>query len=145
MFKAAGKKEADALDDLARISAGVYTSEAKIPLQGVCVIFTRNGQNGKRELLAVQLSNYDGLTDVISMQAPPPENSQTLSPGAQAYATVDVTAEQPGYGRTLVQGVQLFSGAQSVQEFMLVPSATLPQQYERTQVFTIEPQTLQEV
>ena len=76
MLKAASKKEADALDHQGSVVARVYTSDAKIPVQGATVIFTKIAEDGQRELLAVRLTNYDGYTDPIMVDAPPLADSQ---------------------------------------------------------------------
>ena len=39
-------------------------------------------------------------------------------------------------------GAQVFSGTQSVQELMLLPTPSLPERYDRTQTITIPAQTL---
>ena len=58
------------------------------------------------------------------------------------YARVDVAVDLPGYDRVLVTGAQVFSGTQSVQELMLLPTPSLPERYDRTQTITIPAQTL---
>ena len=142
MLKAASKKEADALDHQGSVFARVYTSDAKIPVQGATVIFTKIAEDGQRELLAVRLTNYDGYTDPIMVDAPPLADSQNYSPDVQAYAVINITAEEASYGRILVRNAQVFSDTETVQEFMLIPSPMLPEQYAQTEVFSIPPQNL---
>ena len=64
------------------------------------------------------------------------------SSGAMPYARVDVAVDLPGYDRVLVTGAQVFSGTQSVQELMLLPTPSLPERYDRTQTIVIPAQTL---
>ena len=142
MLKAASKKEADALDQQGSVVARVYTSDAKIPVQGATVIFTKIAEDGQRELLAVRLTNYDGYTDPIFVDAPPLAASQNYTPGSDAYSIINITAEDNNYGRILVRNAQIFPDTETVQEFMLVPSPMLPEQFGQTEVFIIPPQTL---
>ena len=142
MLKAASKKEADALDQQGSVVARVYTSDAKIPVQGATVIFTKIAEDGQRELLAVRLTNYDGYTDPIFVDAPPLAASQNYTPGSDAYSIISITAEDNNYGRILVRNAQVFPDTETVQEFMLVPSPMLPEQFGQTEVFIIPPQTL---
>ena len=142
MLKAASKKEADALDHQGSVVARVYTSDAKIPVQGATVIFTKIAEDGQRELLAVRLTNYDGYTDPIMVDAPPLAASQNYTPGSDAYSIINITAEDNNYGRILVRNAQIFPDTETVQEFMLVPSPMLPEQFGQTEVFVIPPQNL---
>ena len=142
MLKAASKKEADALDHQGSVVARVYTSDAKIPVQGATVIFTKIAEDGQRELLAVRLTNYDGYTDPIFVDAPPLADSRNYSPDANAYNIINITAEENNYGRILVRNAQVFPDTETVQEFMLIPSPMLPEQFGQTEVFIIPPQTL---
>ena len=142
MLKAASKKEADALDHQGSVVARVYTSDAKIPVQGATVIFTKIAEDGQRELLAVRLTNYDGYTDPIFVDAPPLSDSRNYSPDAIAYNIINITAEENNYGRILVRNAQVFPDTETVQEFMLIPSPMLPEQFGQTEVFVIPPQNL---
>ena len=142
MLKAASKKEADALDHQGSVVARVYTSDAKIPVQGATVIFTKIAEDGQRELLAVRLTNYDGYTDPIFVDAPPLSDSRNYSPDANAYNIINITAEENNYGRILVRNAQVFPDTETVQEFMLIPSPMLPEQFGQTEVFIMPPQTL---
>lgn len=142
MLKAASKKEADALDHQGSVVARVYTSDAKIPVQGATVIFTKIAEDGQRELLAVRLTNYDGYTDPIFVDAPPLSDSRNYSPDANAYNIINITAEENNYGRILVRNAQVFPDTETVQEFMLIPSPMLPEQFGQTEVFVIPPQNL---
>ena len=142
MLKAASKKEADALDHQGSVVARVYTSDAKIPVQGATVIFTKIAEDGQRELLAVRLTNYDGYTDPIFVDAPPLSDSRNYSPDANAYNVINITAEENNYGRILVRNAQVFPDTETVQEFMLIPSPMLPEQFGQTEVFVIPPQNL---
>lgn len=142
MLKAASKKEADALDHQGSVVARVYTSDAKIPVQGATVIFTKIAEDGQRELLAVRLTNYDGYTDPIFVDAPPLADSRNYSPDANAYNIINITAEENNYGRILVRNAQVFPDTETVQEFMLIPSPMLPEQFGQTEVFVIPPQNL---
>ena len=142
MLKAASKKEADALDHQGSVVARVYTSDAKIPVQGATVIFTKIAEDGQRELLAVRLTNYDGYTDPIFVDAPPLADSRNYSPDANAYNIINITAEENNYGRILVRNAQVFPDTETVQEFMLIPLPMLPEQFGQTEVFVIPPQNL---
>ena len=123
------------------IVARVFTSNAMLPLGGASVAITRTGADGRVELVAFRLTNYDGLTEPVEIETPELDGSLPSS-GAMPYARVDVAVDLPGYDRVLVTGAQVFSGTQSVQELMLLPTPSLPERYDRTQTIGIPAQTL---
>ena len=50
--------------------------------------------------------------------------------------------DQPGYDRIIVENAQVFTGIQTLQEFMLIPTPQLPDNYSRTETFVVPAQTL---
>lgn len=123
------------------IAARVFTSEARIPIVGAAITFTRPGADGET-LLAVRLTNFDGLTEPVDISAPDAAESQSYSPGAVPFAQVDVAVEAEFYDRVLVRGAQIFSDTQSMQNLQLIPTPTLPASYTQTQTFPISAQEL---
>lgn len=103
------------------VIARVYTSDAYLPLDGVPVTFTLVRPDGTRQLLAVRSTDDSGLTQPLAVQTP--SLSESLTPGASArpYATVDISADLPGYGAALIKGVQIFPGVETVQGLQLRP------------------------
>lgn len=130
------------MDNQGNVVARVYTSDAKIPVQGATVIFTKRAPDDTRELLAVRLTNYDGYTDPVTIDTPPLTNSQNDTPGTDAYAIINISATEQSYGRILVRNAQVFSDTQTVQEFMLIPTPALGETYGQTEIISIPPQTL---
>lgn len=124
------------------IVARVYTSNARIPLRGATVAFFRTEPDGAQTLLGARMTNYDGLTDPLSVPTPSLDSASIAAAGQTPYARLTVEADIPGYDRVLVRGAQVFTGIQTLQELALIPTAALPTRYDRTDVFDIPPQTL---
>lgn len=109
---------------------------------GAGVAFLRRQAGEKPRLLAFRLTNYDGYTQPLAIDAPA-QNGQTITTtGAQPYATLSMLAGRDGYDRVLVEDAQIFSGVQTLQPLMLVPTPRLPDSYSRTQTYRIPAQTL---
>ena len=119
------------------IVARVFTSEAIVPLPGALVSFTKKNSAGEKELLALRITDYDGLTDPVVLETPDLSQSQQYSPDAVPYATVDVEVEMPDFDRVRVENAQVFSGRQTIQRFLLIPTPDLPYSYTRTETFII--------
>lgn len=116
--------------------ARVYTSNAMLPVKGAAVTVTRRGRTQKPELLALRLTNVDGVTEAISIPTPD-QRGVTPQETGQPFTLVDIAVHQTGYDRILVEDVPVFSGVQTVQELMLVPTPRLPQQYDRTETVVV--------
>ena len=124
------------------IVARVFTSNAMLPLSGASVAITRRSADGRTELVAFRITNYDGLTEPVEIDTPELDGSTLSSSGTQPYARIDLAVDLPGYDRILVTGAQVFTDTQTVQELMLLPTPSLPEQYDRTQTIAIPAQAL---
>lgn len=82
-------------------------------------------------------TDSNGLTSVISLPAPPAEYSS--APGiSQPYSEFSITVRADGYEPVVVNGINIFSGVESIQSIALKPvSPVVP-----LQVFNIGPHTL---
>ena len=118
------------------------TSSAMIPLQGATVTITSQLPGGGTKLLAVRITNFDGLTDPVLVDTPPMEDSQSYQTGLTPYAVVDIRIEREGFDRVIVENAQVFPGTETRQELSLIPTPNLPSSFDRTQTFIIPPQGL---
>ncbi len=109
------------------LSVRVYTSQARIPLEGATVVVAAPGAEGKYKLLSIQNTDSSGLVRPVTIDAPALGESTSPGglPGNRApFALCDVWAEQPGYAMLQVAGVQIFPGVETMQDMELIP---LPQ------------------
>ena len=124
------------------IVARVFTSNARIPLRGAAVLFYRTNAEGVREMLGLRLTNYDGMTDPLAVDTPDLDSASISSAGKTPYAQLDVFTDLSGYDRVLVRGAQIFTGIQTLQDVQLIPTALLPELYDRTEVIDTPAQAL---
>ena len=59
------------MDTQGTVVVRLSTSSARIPLQGATVTITKRLPNGNAQLLAVRVTNFDGLTDPVAIETPP--------------------------------------------------------------------------
>ena len=128
------------MQEYGSIIAQIVTSAAQIPVAGATLTISRELPDGGQELLAVRMSDYDGFTEPFEL--PTASDSQTRQTAEVRYALVDLRTERTGYGRVLVRGAQVFSGVQTLQQLVLIPTPTLPENYAETQEFDIPAQEL---
>lgn len=122
------------------LTVHAFTSSAQLPVEGVTISVTQPTPDGPK-LLAVRITDEDGLTDPITITAPDAQESQNL--GTQTpFTSVDITADHPDYERILVENAQIFAGVNSRQDMKLVPIEERPQVWNMTEVFQITPQSL---
>ena len=103
------------------LSVRVYTSRARLPLEGATVVVTQKGEGGKYQLLSVQATDQSGMVRSITIPTPPLEESTHPGSPTPPYAVCDVWAEHPGYAMLLVEGVQIFQGVETLQDMELEP------------------------
>ena len=128
------------MQEYGTVTAQIVTSAAQIPIPGATLTITQELPDGRQELLAVRMTNYDGFTEPFDVPTPPASDSQTRQTAEVPYALVDLRTERTGFGRVLVRGAQVFSGVQTLQQLVLIPTPTLPDSYAQTQEFDIPSQ-----
>ena len=102
----------------------VSTARGAIPLEGAAVSI-RGGTPESSGILYSLATDRDGLTQKISLPAPPRSSSQ--SPGnAQPYSLWNVDVFKDGYVGARFQNVPVYSSIVSVQPAVLVP---IPQNF----------------
>ena len=121
-----------------RLVVFTYISKAILPLKDV-EIFVTNVE--KTKLLKKLITDENGKTEVVSIDAPDISNSLSPDTILPAFRTVSVFAKKDGYFNLLINGVQIFADRTSIQNIMMFP---LPENYSgiNTEVVEIPPQNL---
>ena len=130
------------MQEYGSIIAQIVTSAAQIPVAGATLTVSRELPDGGQELLAVRMSDYDGFTEPFELPTPPASDSQTRQTAEMPYALVDLRGERAGYDRVFIHNAQIFPGIQTLQQIVLIPTPTLPENYAETQEFDIPAQEL---
>ena len=129
------------MDSQGTVVVRLSTSSAVLPLQGATVTITRQEHGGTR-LLAVRVTNYDGLTDPVSIETPPMAESQSYQNTSVPYSVVDISVQREGFDRIVVRDAQVFAGTETRQELSLIPTPNLPDSFDRTKTYIVPPQSL---
>ena len=117
------------------------TSRAELPVEDATVTVAGTAADGSKILLSLQRTDESGLTDDISITTPAVENS--LSPDqTQGWTDVTITVSHPNYEGIAVNTVQVFPGITTVQELILIPRQSIPENLGQTESFTVPPQGL---
>lgn len=130
------------MDSQGTVVVRLSTSSALIPLQGATVTITKTRPDGTQELLAVRVTNFDGLTARVMVETPPMAESRSYQNTSIPYAVVDIRVERTGFDRVLVKNAQVFSNTETRQELSLIPTPDLPSSFDRTETFVVPPQSL---
>ena len=129
------------MDAQGTVVVRLFTSSAMLPLQGATVTITRQEPGGTR-LLAVRVTNFDGLTDPVSIETPPMAESQSYQNTTVPYSVVDISVQRGGFDRIIVRNAQVFAGTETRQELSLIPTPNLPDSFDRTKTYIVPPQSL---
>ena len=104
------------MDSQGTVVVRLSTSSALIPLQGATVTITKTRPDGTQELLAVRVTNFDGLTAPVMVATPPMAESRRYQTTSIPYAVVAIRVERTGFARVLVKNAQVFSNTETRQE-----------------------------
>lgn len=107
--------------DFGTITVRVFTTEAQIPVVGATVVITKDGKEGKYELLSVQTTNSSGEIVPVKVETPPAVESMNPFLGEEPYQSCSIWAEHPGFAMMMIEGVQVFSGITTIQNIPLSP------------------------
>ncbi len=122
------------------LAVRVYTSQAQLPIEGATVTVTRPTPNGTK-LLATRITDRSGNIAPVAIETP--DREESLQAGIRIpFASVDITADYPGYERILVENAQIFSGVLSQQNLELIPIEERPEVFNMTEVFQVTSQEL---
>lgn len=119
-------------------AARVYTSKNLLPIEGAKVtILSKEG-----DLIAFRLTNEDGLTDTVDLEAPDAASSLTPESDGAAFAVYDLRLDHPNYYVEFIEDVQIFAGIKSWEEFALVPLEEFASPRSQVRVHQVVPQNL---
>jgi len=124
------------------IRARTYTSLAQMPVEGATVAITRRSGSGKMELLSIQVTDNSGNIRGVTVPAPPRIDSTQPFSQEPAFTPYDVWVEHPDYGLTVIEGVQVFPGVESVLQIALNPVIAGESWSSQTQIHPISGQDL---
>lgn len=122
------------------IIVSVYTSEARIPVEGASVIFHELGP--AEPLLGFRITDSSGRTAPLSVATADLSQSQSPDPSQRPYTSVRIIAEHPEFERTVLEGVQVFPGITTLQSIQLLPIRRTDPNKDGQLDFILPPQTL---
>lgn len=121
------------------IQVHAYTSNARIPLQGVAVTIT--GPDGSA--ITMRLTNRSGTLDApLEITVPDRSASQSPNTGIIPYADVNLYARLQNFETIEVENLQAFADTLTVQNLEMIPLSELPDSFNKTEIFNTPPQNL---
>ena len=122
------------------IKARVFTSDAQIPIENaVFTVYTAD--ENETNLIGVRMSDNEGKTDVLPVEAPDSYLSQSQG-NTNPFATVNARVDHPEYRSFLVNGAQVFAGQISIIEAEMTPVDRNIPADSRAQIFDVSKQNL---
>lgn len=97
-----------------------YTARDALPVAGARVVVSKN-IGGKKHVFYSLTTDSSGLTQVMSLPAPPKELSETPDSSVQPYALYDAEITAAGYNDVLIRDLPVFEGVLSLQKVAMVP------------------------
>ena len=121
------------------IQVHAFTSDARIPLQGVAVTIT----DPTGSAIAMRLTNRSGTLDApVEISVPDRSASQTPDTGIIPYTAVNLYARLANFETIEIENLQIFAGTLTVQNLTMIPLAELPESWNKTEIFNTPAQNL---
>lgn len=120
----------------------VFTSDAKIPLEGATVLLRR--QDPPQEILGIRITNASGRTDPIMVLTKDISLGQTPDSAVKPWVGCAAIIEHPDYERVFLNGIQLFPGIVTLQNVQMVPLRELDPDWDQDQDLNFTPQPIWE-
>lgn len=109
------------MPDTGAMRVAVTSSLGQLPIVGATVSISSAGDPGST--LEELTTDISGLTETISLPAPPVEYSFQPDSPVQPYSEYNLTVSAPGYEPVTVSGSELFSQVLSLQPIRMNPLA----------------------
>lgn len=122
------------------IIVSVFTSEARLPVEGVSVIF--QSLSPTSPLLGFRITDSSGRTAPLSVATVDLNQSQSPDPSQTPFTSLRIIADHPEYERTILEGVQIFPGITTLQNIQLLPLNRTDPDKDNGQDYVLPPQTL---
>ena len=120
----------------------VFTSDARIPLEGATVLLRR--QDAPREILGIRITNASGQTDPIMVLTKDVSLGQTPESTVKPWVGCAAIIEHPDYERVFLDGIQIFPGIVTLQTVQMVPLRELDPNLDGEQELKFTPQPIWE-
>lgn len=128
-----------ALSATGYIQVHAFTSDARIPLQGVAVTITRLDGSA----IAMRLTNRSGTLDTpVEITVPDRSASQSPNSGVVPFGDVNLYARLENFESIEIENLQVFPGTLTVQNLAMIPLSELPDSWNKAEIFNTPPQNL---
>ena len=124
------------------ITFNVFTSDARIPVEGATVIVRR--QEAPNNLLGIRVTDASGQTDPLTVATQDASLGQTPESAVKPWTGCIVYVDHPEYERVLLYGVQIFPGITTVQNVQLLPMQEFDPELDQEQQLDFTPQPIWE-
>lgn len=120
----------------------VFTSDARIPIEGATVLLRR--QENPKELLGIRITNESGQTDPIMVMTKDVSFSQVPESAVKPWVGCTAIVEHPGYERVILDGIQIFPGIVTTQSVQMLPLRELDPEMDGEENLNFTPQPIWE-
>ena len=118
------------LDSEGTLRVRAYTAGGALPIADA-VVRIKGAEEGNRLIAYSLITDRDGTTEAVKLPAPSLSYSLSPSPAEAPFAVYDIEISKEGYYSKVINGVNVFSGVNSVQLANMIPTSSGAGDYPR--------------
>ena len=118
------------LDSEGTLRVRAYTAGGALPIADA-VVRIKGAEEGNRLIAYSLITDRDGTTEAVKLPAPSLIYSLSPSPAEAPFAVYDIEISKEGYYSKVINGVNVFSGVNSVQLANMIPTSSGAGDYPR--------------
>ena len=126
------------LPDTGFLQVYAYTSNARIPLEGVAVSVTASDGTA----IAMRLTDRNGKITPVEIPVPELSAGQTPDTGLTPFTPVTLHARLKGYEQISALNIQIFPDTTTDQDLQMIPLSEFPNRWDQSESFETPPQNL---
>ncbi len=124
------------------VTVRAFTREQISPVSGASVYIVTNGENGEKNIERLLITDENGKTPVIEIDAPDIELTETPDYTGTPYTLIDIFVYRDAFYTIKVEDVQVFADRVTVQNIEMIPLPENFNEVDDVNVFVVKPQNL---
>lgn len=124
------------------VTVRTFTRDQISPVAGASVYVVSNGENGEKNIDRLLITDENGKTKTVEVDAPDIELTENPEYEGQPYTLIDIYVYRDAFYTVKVEDVQVFADRVTVQNVEMIPLPENFTEVDDVNIFVVKPQNL---